>query len=325
MNGRLEKELIAEQKMEQKLKNLPQIFSEFYYSQRAAKKSYSTLNTYISYLINFANFVTNNNINNNFYMSVTANDIERYLISLETREVGGKIVRTGDSIQAVKYSAINTFFDWLANKRELIDKNPVLKISRPKVNTENKVIYLTKAEIAKVKKELYKSTDNNAVRDRTLFLLGIGTGMRVSALMNLNVEDINFEASTLTTIEKGNKTRTIDIGENLLYVLKEYVQWRTDNFHNIDTSALFLSQKKHRLSTDAANDMIAKYTKCISGKKITMHKLRSSMITNLALADVPIEVLQRIAGHSSPSITMKYRAIEQQEKKNAIGIMDKMI
>jgi site-specific recombinase XerD len=112
-NGRLEKELKAETKTRAMLAALPEIYTEFYYSMRASKKSYTTMIVYLRYVKNFMDFVTHNKPSNDFYKTVTSSDIEQYLISLETREVNGQIVRTGDNIQATRWSALNTFFNFL--------------------------------------------------------------------------------------------------------------------------------------------------------------------------------------------------------------------
>ena len=151
-SGRLEKELLSEKKIERKLRafNIP-ILSEWYTSMRASKKSYKTLECYINYIKNFYDFFCEGKRDSEFYKKVTASDIERYMISLETRTLpNGTIVRTGSSIMATRYSALRTFFDYLVNKRELIDKNPVDKVDRPVVNTEKQVVYLDKDEVNKV-------------------------------------------------------------------------------------------------------------------------------------------------------------------------------
>ena len=99
MNGRLEKELLAEKKMKEKLKTLPKIFSEYYTYLRAAKKTYTTIGTYINYVVHFAKFLGEGEINDGFYKLVDTSDIEGYIISLETKEVQGQLQRVGSDIQ----------------------------------------------------------------------------------------------------------------------------------------------------------------------------------------------------------------------------------
>ena len=80
MNGRLEKEIMAENKMKEKLSTLPEIFSEYYIYMRASKKTYTTINTYINYIIHFVKFIYKSDIPDDFYKNVKVSDIENYLM-----------------------------------------------------------------------------------------------------------------------------------------------------------------------------------------------------------------------------------------------------
>ena len=84
MNGRLEKEILAQKYMENKLKSLPEIFKNYYLYLRAAKKTYSTIKVYMNGIIRFAKFVDGDKLTNEFYRDVSPETIEGFLISLET-------------------------------------------------------------------------------------------------------------------------------------------------------------------------------------------------------------------------------------------------
>ena len=106
---------------------------------------------------------------------------------------------------------------------------------------------------------------------------------------------------------------------------KEWIEIRNRIFGDIDTAAVFISQKNGRLSGDAANDALKKY--CAEAgiqKKITMHKLRASAATNLAASKVDIQTIGNILGHRSTATTLKYVAVLDENKKNAIDILDKL-
>ena len=96
MNGRLEKELKSESKMKKKLSGLPDIFTEFYYWLAGEDKSYTTLSNYISHNVDFMNYVTDEEQNDEFYLNVRPSDVNRYMASLRRKEVNGPKSGTPD-------------------------------------------------------------------------------------------------------------------------------------------------------------------------------------------------------------------------------------
>lgn len=324
--GRLEKETQFYNNMEQKLKNLPKIFNDYYTSMRANRKAYTTINVYINNALHFANFITGNNISEDFYKHITSSNIECYMIYLETREAKDGIKRTGDDILQARWSSLNTFFSWLV-KRGYITENPMAMVDRPKNNTEHKVTFLNKSEIVRLFKAVEKNPNKViAMRDKALFSVAIATGLRASALTNINKDDINWDDGFIKVIEKRQKVREIPIGQNTIAILKEWIEIRDKEFGDIDTTAVFISQKNGRLSGDAANDALKKYcTEAGIQKKITLHKLRASAATNLAASKVDIQTIGNILGHQSTGTTLRYVAVLDENKKNAVGILDKLV
>lgn len=324
--GRLEKETRFYENMSNKLKGLPKIFTEYYTSMRANRKSYTTIGVYINNILHFANFVTNNNLTEDFYKHITSSDIESYMISLETREDNNGLKRTGDDILQARWSSLNTFFAWLV-KRGYITQNPMGMVDRPKNNTEHKVVFLDKKEIDRLFKKVNENPNKvKATRDRTLFSVAIATGLRASALTNINIEDIDWNDGIIRVIEKRQKVREIPIGQNTLNALREWLKVRNKEFEDVNTTAVFLSQKRGRLSGDAANDALREYCEQAGiKKKITLHKLRASAATNLAASKVDIQTIGNILGHQSTGTTLRYVAVLDENKKNAVGILDKLV
>ena len=325
MNGRLEKEVLAEKKMKEKLKGLPKIFSDYYTYLRAAKKTYTTIDVYINYVINFANFICEGNINNNFYKTIETSDVENYLISLETKEVNGQLTRIGSDIQCARWSGLNTFFDFLV-KRGYTSVNIVSKTTRPKNTSEHTVTYLTKTEIKKIMSVInLNSSAIMKIRDKTIMSLALSTGMRVGAIVNLNIDDLNFEAQTISVIEKGNKSRQISIGDNAVQLLKDWLLVRNEKFKHVNTNALFVSQKNVRITSKAVGDMIKRYTaEAGINKHITPHKCRSSAATNLAAAGVSVQAIAKQLGHNQISTTQKYIDVLKEEKAKTVNILDNL-
>lgn len=325
MSGRLEKETKFYINIEQKLKQLPPIFNEYYTSMRANRKSYTTIGVYLNNILHFANFMSHGKISNDFYQHITSADIESYMISLETRSTKDGTRRTGDDILQTRWSSLNTFFEWLV-KRHYIDTNPLIVVDRPKNNTEHKVSYLSKIEINK----LFKAIDQNpslvvSMRDKTVINLALATALRVSALVNINIEDIDFENNIIKVIEKRQKVREIYIGENAKNMIKEWIEVRNKAFADIDTTALFISQKKSRLSVYAVADLLTKYCDQAGIKRITPHKLRASAACMLAKNNIPVKAIAKQLGHSQISTTMRYIDVFNEDMEKTKNILDNLI
>jgi site-specific recombinase XerD len=322
--GRLEKETKFYEAMDQKLQGMAPIFKEYYTSMRANRKSYTTIGVYINNVLHFANFVDKNDIKNDFYQHITSSDVESYMISLETRATKNGIQRTGDDILQARWSSLNTFFEWLV-KRGYIKTNPMIAVDRPKNNVEHKVNYLTKIEINK----LFKAIKNNpskvvAMRDQTVISLALATALRISALVNINIDDIDFDNKVIKVIEKRQKIREINIGDNTANMLKEWIEVRHNEFGNIDTNALFISRKHNRLSGDAVADMLTKYCDEAGIKRITPHKLRASAACALAKNNIPVKAIAKQLGHNHISTTMRYIDVFNEDTEKSKNILDNL-
>lgn len=324
MNGRLEKEMKFYGAIEEKLKTLPSVFNDYYISMRANRKSYTTINVYINNILHFINFL-GDNISEDFYKHITASDIERYIISLETRETKNGIQRMGDDILQCRWSSLNNFFDWLM-KRNYISINPMSTVNRPKNNTQHKVIYLTKVEINR----LYRAIERNpneveSIRDETLIKVALATALRISALLNLNIDDIDFDNNVINVIEKRQKVRSIQIGNNLQELLKNWIKIRNEVYANTETNALFLSNRTQRMSDDTANYMLKKYCKEAEIKVITFHKLRASAACMLAKNGMPLKTIAKQLGHNSTEVTQRYVAAFDEDNEKALNILDGLV
>lgn len=325
LTGRLEKEEKFYQRMEEKLKDLPQILSEYFVSMRANRKSYTTISVYMNNILHFVRFVAKGNINNDFYKNITSSDVERYMISLETRRTKDGIKKTGDDILQARWSSLNYFFNWLV-KRGYVEENPITAVERPKNQTEHKVTYLTKVEINK----LYRAIDNNphefvAMRDKTLVSLALATALRVSAIVNINIEDIDLENDVINVIEKRQKVRAIAFGEQTKSMLQEWIKVRKVAYNDAETNALFVSRNKSRLSVDAVGDLLDKYCDEAGIKRITPHKLRATAACMLAKAGIPVKAIAKQLGHNNTQTTMRYIDVFEEDVEKAKNILDGVV
>ena len=324
MTGRIEKENKAREKMEKKLKALPNIFTLFYNWMNARDKTYTTMNNYINHTVDFMNFITNGKNKETFYKNVTDDDIERYMISIRRRIINGEEVEVGDDIRAARWSSLNTFFKFLSQKNH-IDNNPMLKTERPKIKTEHEVTYMTPEEIKSVFNKIIKEARPMVKnRDMCIIAMGLSTGLRVSAMVNIDIEDINFQEYTIKVIEKGRKIRFIKFEDTLRNMLLAWIKDRELYFEGKSTGPLFISQRKNRMSVDSVQEIVQKYTKHLN-KHITPHKLRSSAAMNLHGAGVDVLTIASILGHENVTTTQRYIEAYDRNKRNASKILDEII
>lgn len=325
MTGRLEKEIKALAKVQAKLESLPPIIKNFYFYLEASDKSYTTIKNYIDYIIHFMVYCTNGKPSQDFYKDVTSSTINMYMSSIRySKDQNDNIVKIGNSIRATRWSALNTFFSYLRTNG-LIVNNPLDQTFRPSNKKERKVTYLTENEIKTCISNI--TTDNNSRfknRDLCIISMGIATGLRVSAITQINIEDVDLEHNTINVIEKGNKYRTIDFGDNLKKNLVAWLHDRKKYYNNVETNALFISRKKNRISVSAVEDLLQKYTQNIE-KHITPHKLRATCATNLYKKTRDIYLVSNQLGHNNIATTKIYTDVDDDSKQKAVQALDSII
>ena len=252
--------------------------------------------------------------------------INEYMSSIRYKTgSNGEAVKIGNGIRAARWSSLNTFFAYLKTN-QLIDANPMEQTFRPSSSKQDKsVTYLTEDEIKKCLDSIYeKGTEKFINRDICIVSLGISIGLRVSAITQINLEDIDFEANTLRVVEKGNKYRVMHFGDNLKQKLVAWCDDRDKYFYDVKTDALFISRKRNRLSVSAVEDLITKYTQSID-KHITPHKLRATCATNLYKKTGDIYMVKEQLGHASTATSQIYTNFDNESKLKAANILDNLI
>ena len=324
MSGKIEQENKLQSKIKEKLSTLPIIFSAFYHYLEADDKSYITIKHYIEYVSDFMDTVVKDGNKNDFYKDVTVPEIREYIVSLRRRTEKGKEIKNSDSIQATRWSALNTFFNFLVMDN-YIDVNPMTKTKRPKNRTEKPIVYLEEEEINSGLDKIRSDSKPQFVnRDLAIVTLGIVTGMRVGALVQTNVEDIDFMNNTIHVIEKGGKERYLKFGTNARNVLSAWLIDRATYFSDAETNALFISQWRRRITDEGVRKLINKYADGINGKHITAHTMRKSTATNLAKAGVDLQTIADILNHQNIQTTRRYAAVLNENKQKATDALDEM-
>lgn len=214
-------------------------------------------------------------------------------------------VGLSDSSVARRLAAVSGWFEYLRATSEPNLRNPLKDFrNRWKKNNDPKPVEEYTLDI------LLASMDS--VRDRTLFTLFVATGLRVKEMAQLNRDSISIELETDPTgqehitgwgevVGKGNKCRKFYVDEGTLLIFAEYLGTRTD-----ENPALFLSQRRQRLSVRAIQYTLHAWCRKIGFSTINVHRLRHTYATRLANANIPSMVLKDLMGHNSFTTTQKY-------------------
>lgn len=321
MSGRSEKEIKSNEKMQEKLKELPNIFSEFYYHMYS-NKSYTTIGKYILYIKEFAQFVGDGTITPSFYKNVKPLTINRYFAQMRNVEKNGEYHRVSDSIMATKWSALNTFFNFLEISG-YIQSNPVTKTERPKVQDNPEVAFLDEEEINAILDNV-KNKANYRMKNRDLAIISLGltTGLRISAIIQIDIQDIDFENNTIRVIEKRGKTCTTLFGDNVKKHLLAWIEDREKYFSKANTNALFISNFNKRITRDGVDVILKKYSDGVTNKNVTPHVMRHSCATNLYEKTGDIYLCATVLNHSNIATTQRYADISNAKKKSAVDMLD---
>ena len=324
MSGRHEKEAMLDTRVKRNLYGKPEILTEYYYSLIGSGKSYDTAYRYINAVLEFVEFVFGNEVEDNFYEKVKSVHINKYITSLRTRKINGKVKRTSDSIKTVKWSAINSFFQFLVP--EYIDDNPVINTQRPKMKDNPEVTYLTPEEISALLNNVNKLA-RKEIKNRDLCILKIGfsTGLRISAIVQIDIDDIDFQNNRIRVTEKGDYDKYVMFGENLKEQLKLWIADRNKYFSDCNINALFVSQKRSRISAMRVSEMLTQYAAGVTDKHVTPHVMRHSCATNLYEQTGDIYLCAKQLNHKNVSTTQRYAELSSAKQKAAANILDNLI
>lgn len=212
----------------------------------------------------------------------------------------------------------------------MIENNPTVLVDMPKLR-EREIIRLDYDEVAMLldivehggenltgmKKVYY---EKNKIRNLAIFTLLLGTGIRVSECVGININDIDFKNNRIRIMRKGQKEDFVYFGPEVEKALKDYLQERTQiNAKSGHEEAYFLSIQKRRISVQAIEDLVSDYaSKVTTFKHITPHKLRSTYGTNLYKETGDIYLVAEVLGHNDVNTTRKhYAALDEDRKRMA--------
>ena len=230
-------------------------------------------------------------------------------------------LKSTPATRARKISSIRVFFKYLTSKAKLLDINPAQDLETPKLGRRMPK-YLSLEESKKLLNVTQNEDNRNNVRDYAIITLFLNCGMRLSELVGINISNIDFTESKMTVIGKGNKERTIFLNKACMNAVTSYLSIRPhDKVKNDSRDALFLSERKERISNRSVQDIVKKELgkAGLDTKKYSVHKLRHTAATLMyQYGDVDIRALQELLGHESISTTEIYTHVNDERVRDAV-------
>lgn len=259
-------------------------------------------------------------------------DIEEYMEYLKYYTYNGKQYSNDERGIHRKIASLKSFYLYY-QKRELISNNPTTVIDMPKLH-DKEIIRLDSDEVAELlelvenagehltgKKKVYY--EKNKLRNIAIFTLFLGTGIRVSECVGLNIEDVDFKENRIKIIRKGGKEEYVYFGEDVAEALGNYIELSRCEIEPKEghEHALFYSIQRRRITVRAVEELVKDYAAQVTYfKHITPHKLRSTYGTALYRQTGDIYLVADVLGHNDVNTTKKhYAAIDDDLKRSAAG------
>lgn len=269
-----------------------------------------------------------------------ASDIEEYQEFLKVYDIDKKMTGVTKTVSQItngerglkrKMSALRSFYAYYF-KRQMIRTNPTVLVDMPKLH-EKAIVRLDEGETAALldhiehagdsltgqKKVYYEKTK---VRDLAIVTLLLGTGIRVSECVGLDIQDVDFRNCGIKVVRKGGSEMVVYFGEEVEQALLSYLEVREAITPVAGhENALFYSTQRRRMGVQAVENMVRKYSGAVtSTKKITPHKLRSTYGTALYRETGDIYLVADVLGHKDVNTTRKhYAAMDDERRRRAAG------
>jgi site-specific recombinase XerD len=259
-------------------------------------------------------------------------DIEEFLEYLSYYEKDGQIFTNDARGKARKLSAVRSMFKYFYTS-EILQRDVSALVPLPKLR-EKPIVRLDADEVndmldkadsgAQLTKNQLRFHDKTRLRDIALLTLLLGTGIRVSECVGLDLDDIDFKEKGIRVHRKGGYESIVYFGDEVESAIREYLEQRSQILPKEGhEKALFLSLQNRRITVRAVENLVKKYAGLATSlKKITPHKLRSTYGTSLYRATGDIYLVADVLGHKDVNTTRKhYAAIDEDRRKSARNIV----
>ena len=256
---------------------------------------------------------------------LNAQDIEEYLDYLKLYTKDGHEYSNDERAIKRKLSALRSMYNYF-HKNRIIKENPVTQVDLPRIH-KKQIIRLDNDEVDDLlnvvetgeylTKKQAECHGKLKVRDLAILTLLLGTGIRVSECVGINLDDVDYVNDRIKIVRKGGYESFVYYGEEVRQALLDYMEER-DETEPLEghENALFLSSQRRRITVRSIELLVKKYASTITGKHITPHKLRSTYGTNLYKETGDIYLVADVLGHSDVNTTRKhYAELEEDRKK----------
>lgn len=284
--------------MEKQIKN----FLEFLETEKKVSKN--TLQSYERDILQFNKYLDEQKLN---YSKIDKEDIKEYLDHLQ--EVGKKTSSISRSL-----ASIRSFYQYELRVKK-VKTNPTEGIQAPKV--EKHAPSILSSQEVELLLDQPKDVDLKGTRDKAMLEFAYATGMRVTEMISLNLEDVNLEAATVVC-KTATKQRVIPLGSLSMKALKEYIEEaRPILVRDEGENALFVNINGRRLTRQGFWKIVKYYKEQAHiTKEITPHVLRHSFATHLLQNGADLKSIQTMLGHSDISSTQVYMQFQDDSIKN---------
>ncbi|MDD2679405.1 MAG: tyrosine recombinase XerC [Candidatus Omnitrophica bacterium] len=231
--------------------------------------------------------------------------LRKYLAVLKEKNLGNRTVGR-------HLSALRSFFRFLCREGYL-KTNPILMLSSPKLD-KHLPSFMTEEEVTKLIEAAFPKNekDERGLRDRAILETFYSSGLRISELVALSLDDIDFISGIVKAMGKGKKERVVPIGDAALTAIREYLDKRKK-----ESDALFLNKNGKRITTRGVRDIVEKYLKSAGIKQgVSPHTLRHSFATHLLNRGADLRTVQELLGHANLSTTQIYTHLTTEKLKN---------
>lgn len=320
MSGRLEHKLESEERMKHTLAEEPEYVTGFYRSLLNGHE-YLTAQNYTKTALRFLNYI-NYDLND-----FTANKVDDFLLSLK-----GRKGECSDSFKNTTRYALSSFGKYL-KRSKILQENPVEDTEKLPMRDCPEKVSMTSDELNLILQRIKENTlgtpsergrrKNWIERNYAIFSILITTGMRVNALVEIDVNDFNPDKGTLIVIEKRRKYMTYELEESTINAIKDWLTVRESYIGDFPCEAMFISNQKRRMTAKSVRDLVKIYTVGID-KHITPHKFRSTFVTTIYEETGNIYLASQAVGHGNVGTTQRYIATKDSSKKAAEIIRKKL-
>ncbi|MNW54736.1 Tyrosine recombinase XerS [compost metagenome] len=346
------------QRIDEKLSDLPWYVTEFIDSKKRTLSPTTLLNYCHDYIIFFDWLVTENltstsrkEIKLESLESLTVREVENFLSFLDYQLGNTKLTINR------KLSSLKSLFDYLQNKAETSDLKPYIQrnvmakmdliaIKESQETIANRIegkilreddfeafrqfVAYDFGEKYKEKKRIYNFHQFNRERDTAIVSLILGSGLRLSEVAGINLEDLDINKALVRVIRKGDKEQYVYFSKQALFDLESYLHIRASRYvPEKNENYLFIAApvgrkgKSRRLTQRSIEKLIEKYAIAFGKPSLTVHSLRHSFATRYHLENNDVPRLKNQLGHSSIQTTMIYTHLTDDEMRKAVNNMDR--